>query len=355
MSECSTSVEKCRVVIIGAGASGLYCAHLLANQRVDDVVVLESRDRIGGRIHSVEHEFTSMPGETKSVAVDNGAAWVHGTGYDWNEFENQADIPESVPESNPMMDLLLKAKGVPDLYSNHLKPVCKRGNPWIRPKYVLHDDNNIVLYVAGNRLAKDDPVIKKSIARHFQLLQMVSDYGNQLYKEGRGMDTVYQSLQDTVVLVKSSLPAERQQESDPVEALTSWYQYLMEAWYGGQASDMQLLEFTRDVHEKLWRDEHYSEEGDFYGPHCTLRDGMKTVLEPLLADGGAARVWCKQEVVRIEETINNTVMLETKAGLTVEADCCVVTLPVGCLKDAVENCSLFQPMLSDEKIEVRRV
>jgi len=348
----SDTVEKCSVVIIGAGASGLYCAHLLSKHQ-DNVAVLEARNRIGGRIHSVSEELTTVDGVTKRVVVDHGAAWVHGTGYDWGDAEYQDcdSLPEPIPESNPMMELLTEAKGTFELYKNHLKPVCIRGNPWVRPKYVLHDENDVVLYVAGKRLEKDNPVIHKAIARHFEILQKVSDYGNEMYKGGRGMDTVFQSLQDTINIVKESLSEE--DESECVEALTNWYQYLMEAWYGGQASDMQLFEFTRKDYKELANDEIYCEEGDFYGPHCLLRDGMKTVLELLLANGGAERVQCAQEVVRIQDTEHDTIKIETRAGLTFEADCCVVTMPVGCLKDAVKDRSLFHPALSQEKQEVR--
>lgn len=355
MSETSngTAVERCEVVIIGAGASGLYCAHLLAKTSPHmNVVVLEARDRIGGRIHTVEQELSTVESDKRVVvAIDYGAAWVHGTGHDWKHDENEHDDP--LPESNPMMELLTEAKGMTELHQNHLKPVCKKGNPWVRPRYVLHQENDIVLFMAGKRLDKDDVVIQKAISRHFEILQKVSDYGNQMYEEGRGIETIHQSLQDTIDIVKESLPMEQEQDSERVEALVQWYQYLMEAWYGGQASDMQLMEFTRDADEELAHDDVYCEEGDFYGPHCLLRDGMKTVLEPLLANGGAERVRCGQQVVRIQETSDNTVIVETRGGLLMEADCCVVTVPVGCLKDAVEYGALmFHPALSDEKVKV---
>jgi hypothetical protein len=346
MSNDFPNKENARVVIIGAGAAGLYCAHLLQSTGAN-VVILEAKSNIGGRIHTVLHK---VKGIETPVAVDHGAAWVHGTGYEWNQDNNDDEI-DAIPEENPMMQLLLmNAKDISDLYKRHLKPVAKRGNPWVRPRHVLHNEGEIVLYCAGKRIDKDDAVIQEAITRHFDILQQVSDYGNKLYDQGRGMKTVYMNLQKTIDLVKRK---SQEESTEQVEALVKWYQYLMEAWYGGQASDMQLMEFTRDEDEELSRDDVYCEEGDFLGPHCVLRHGMKTVLEPLLANGGAERVRCEQEVIRIEETSDNTVLVETKTGLSIEADCCVVTMPVGCLKDAVkDNSSMFTPKLSEEKVEV---
>ena len=58
------------VAVIGAGLSGLSCAHSLrVDHGVEDVVVLEARDRIGGRMHTV------MEGGTP---LEMGAQWLHG-------------------------------------------------------------------------------------------------------------------------------------------------------------------------------------------------------------------------------------------------------------------------------------
>src|SRR5690348_1758006 len=56
-----------RVVVIGAGMSGLVAARALQLAGVD-VVVVEGRDRIGGRTHTVD---------LGSAAVDLGASWIH--------------------------------------------------------------------------------------------------------------------------------------------------------------------------------------------------------------------------------------------------------------------------------------
>lgn len=57
-----------RVVVIGAGVAGLTAARLLAGQGAS-VVVLEARDRIGGRT------WTDRRG---AHPVDLGASWIHG-------------------------------------------------------------------------------------------------------------------------------------------------------------------------------------------------------------------------------------------------------------------------------------
>ncbi|MBP2055592.1 monoamine oxidase [Streptomyces griseochromogenes] len=57
------------VIVIGAGISGLAAARHLAGQG-EDVVVLEARDRIGGRIWTSE--------KWAGVPLDLGASWIHG-------------------------------------------------------------------------------------------------------------------------------------------------------------------------------------------------------------------------------------------------------------------------------------
>lgn len=56
------------VIVIGAGIAGLACARELERARVD-VVVLEARDRIGGRIWT---------DDSLGAPVDLGASWIHG-------------------------------------------------------------------------------------------------------------------------------------------------------------------------------------------------------------------------------------------------------------------------------------
>lgn len=60
-----------RVVIIGAGVAGLAAAYRLHQAGLRNLVVLEAKARIGGRIHT----DTSW-----GFPIDLGASWVHGAG-----------------------------------------------------------------------------------------------------------------------------------------------------------------------------------------------------------------------------------------------------------------------------------
>ncbi len=71
-------------IIIGAGAAGLAAARDLvqANKRV---VVLEARDRIGGRVHTVIDPHTALP-------VELGAEFVHGEAKETMRIADEAGL-----------------------------------------------------------------------------------------------------------------------------------------------------------------------------------------------------------------------------------------------------------------------
>ena len=88
------------VIVIGAGISGLTIAEGLSN-----FMVLEARDRIGGRVY------------TNDKNLDDGAAWIHGTC------------------DNPLMKLVM---------TDDLIPIAQN-NPW------MHSENADIKYLNADR------------------------------------------------------------------------------------------------------------------------------------------------------------------------------------------------------------
>ncbi|CAN5210640.1 NAD(P)/FAD-dependent oxidoreductase [soil metagenome] len=64
------------VVIIGAGAAGIAAARRLAATGLS-VGVLEARDRVGGRAHTLDHRLVAHRQGSVEVGLDMGCGWLH--------------------------------------------------------------------------------------------------------------------------------------------------------------------------------------------------------------------------------------------------------------------------------------
>jgi len=56
------------IAVVGAGAAGIGAARRLVEARFVSVLVLEARDRVGGRVHTIA---------PSGFALDRGAEWLH--------------------------------------------------------------------------------------------------------------------------------------------------------------------------------------------------------------------------------------------------------------------------------------
>lgn len=80
------------VIIVGAGVAGLAAARRLAvMDRELKVLVLEARDRIGGRIYSVPHDELMRDAELGASTL------LHGDGPDWSVIEDLGLTIEALP------------------------------------------------------------------------------------------------------------------------------------------------------------------------------------------------------------------------------------------------------------------
>jgi monoamine oxidase len=345
----STSIMKVQVAIVGAGAAGLQASRLLCEAGMKSVLLVEARDRIGGRIHT----STCQVGGTTTINHDEGAAWVHGIGYDWPSSALDAEPPNSIPRVNPMLALLQESTQTSrkELFERQLNPIFKRGNPWMRPKHCLFEDGQLAVYANGH--VTSDKILKKSLDRHWKIMDAVDDIGQTLVDTGRADVTMQQSLHDTLqrVLARKEIVRHKKvfgSEYRTMEALREFYVHLIEVWYAGSAEQLQLREFMDEEEEKNLgpADVDFTGEGDFYGPHCTVQSGMSSLLKPLMNHG--EEILLEQEVTQIRHA-DDTVVLETKKGLVIHADACIVAIPLACLKASGGN--LFEPKLSTPKQE----
>ncbi|CAI0393810.1 unnamed protein product [Linum tenue] len=65
------SPRRSSVIVVGAGISGISAAKVLAENGIEDLVILEATDRIGGRIRKENFD---------GVCVELGAGWIAGVG-----------------------------------------------------------------------------------------------------------------------------------------------------------------------------------------------------------------------------------------------------------------------------------
>jgi spermine oxidase len=76
--DCPANVHKAQVVIIGAGLAGLAAAQRLHESGIDNVIILDALDRVGGRVHTINHS---------DYLLELGAQWLHGADdnplYQW--------------------------------------------------------------------------------------------------------------------------------------------------------------------------------------------------------------------------------------------------------------------------------
>ncbi|MGL6242692.1 flavin monoamine oxidase family protein [Pseudomonas sp.] len=82
------TTQTTRIVIVGAGLSGLYAAYLLQHRGISDFVVLEARDELGGRIASINAEGQAVQHSSKNSIVDRfdlGPTWF------WPGYQQELD------------------------------------------------------------------------------------------------------------------------------------------------------------------------------------------------------------------------------------------------------------------------
>ena len=163
------------VIIIGAGFAGLAAAKKLQEEDYE-VIVLEARDRVGGRVYTEE---------VKSVPVDLGAAWIHR------------------PNGNPVTPLA-KAAGL--------------------QTYVT-DDESVIIYDAEGEVVDDDD-LEASEKTYERMLEKASGYAEKQDNDINLLKAIEKTspgaMQDPLIRYQMSAYTEFD-FGGPISNLSSWY------------------------------------------------------------------------------------------------------------------------------------
>ncbi|XP_022759407.1 probable polyamine oxidase 4 isoform X4 [Durio zibethinus] len=213
------SVAPC-VIVIGGGISGLAAARMLSDASFK-VILLESRNRLGGRIHT-DYSF--------GCPVDMGASWLHG-----------------VCNENPLAPL-----------------ICSLGLTLYRTSgdnSVLydHDLESYTLFDMDGCKVPQEMVVE------------VGDVFKRILKETekvRDENTEDMSVLQAIAIVLDRHP-ELRQEGLAYEVM-QWYICRMEAWFAADADMISL---------KLWDQEHV-----LSGGHGLMVQGYDPIIKALAKD-----------------------------------------------------------------------
>ncbi|KAM8711412.1 hypothetical protein ACLKA7_000535 [Drosophila subpalustris] len=112
----SKSHRDPKIVIVGAGASGIACATKLLEYGFPNVLVLEAEDRLGGRIHTIPFGAN---------VIDLGAQWCHGEQDNIvHELASKHDLLESTgPVYENYQCVRSNREVLPDNVANRLKAI----------------------------------------------------------------------------------------------------------------------------------------------------------------------------------------------------------------------------------------
>jgi monoamine oxidase len=185
LSDCNTTGDKYgpgtprlnrKVVVIGAGFAGLACAHELRSVGYD-VMVLEARPRVGGRVVS----FQMVPGKV----VEGGAELVGNNHPHWMAYARQFgltfnEIPEETTEQLIFEGKVLTKEEAEKLHEEMDAAVEKlndpaRGindeEPWATPGAKAMDAMSMADWLASLQIS---PLTKRAIRAWFEADEAVA-------------------------------------------------------------------------------------------------------------------------------------------------------------------------------------
>ncbi|XP_037719123.1 spermine oxidase [Drosophila subpulchrella] len=287
-------MEKCRassrIMIVGAGASGIAAATRLLQNNFGDVQILEAENRIGGRINTISF------GDN---VVDVGAQWVHG--------KERNCVYEMVKDMGVVSD-------TGDFFSN-VKRV--RSNKEVVPDDLACSIHDIAL---GSMPSGPLPV--------------VGSFGNHL------VETFWRNIESQLPRVDRTLA------SEALDAFAKHESSIIGADNLFEVSVREHIEYDECDGDKLV---HWGTKGYQRFLRLLMKVGEDAPEELGLLEG---RVRLGKKVTKIELARPRKVIVRCEDGDYFEVDHVICTVSLGVLQEQHER--LFVPPLPAAKVNAIR-
>lgn len=321
-------------IVIGAGTAGLaFASRLLqTNQTEGDtnqLLVLEARDRIGGRIASVH---------VQNCRLDTGANWIHGIG--------NAERP------NPLMDILphkryRKMKGsvlfqAPNGKSGRINEDTVKESSLDQTAHPTHPATAVTSTNSGSGLVIPAHMAELIVSCIQNATNEVQDLAATIPAETAKHKSVVQALINAKAFQEAfeRVPEEYHrtlgalfQGIESMEA-APLLENTMEPGRPESKPGLGLLEYAVD---------------DFDGEHAFVQDGYVAIINEIAKPLEEAGVIALDTVVTRIDWASNPIVIETSRGHFTAREV-VCTLPLGVLKDSGKD-ALFLPSLPPDKQE----
>ncbi|RHZ63441.1 uncharacterized protein CDV56_107482 [Aspergillus thermomutatus] len=286
--EGQETCERTKVAVLGAGVAGITAAEALSANHINDFVIIEYQDRIGGRMHNVK--FGKGP-DGSPYTVEAGANWVQGTVKD--------DGPE-----NPIYTLAKK----------------------YNIKTLETDQDNLTMFDANG------PADFEYAIREFSdaLDKVTVDAGSLLLN----------NLQDRTFRAAFRTQGWDPAKNDSHRQTAEWWLFDGEFIYSPEESSEVYTSVAENATFK-----YFSEENLFVYDQRGFATIIREEAATFLAQDDA-RLRLSTQVTRVEYG-KDAVTVHTNNGTCIHADYAIMTFSLGVLQKKVVE---FAPRLPDWKV-----
>ncbi|XP_074102125.1 spermine oxidase-like [Cotesia typhae] len=283
-----------RVIIIGAGVSGVAAAARLIENGFDNITILEAENRIGGRIHSVE---------IGGYVVDLGGEWV---------------VRE---EGNAVFDLADPLG---------LLEKCSGYNAWNTTARLFGS--------SGDEIPRD---VASELVQYFnKVMEEINSKDESDYVKAENLGEYFDPRLDKYFKDHPEISPDLH---EPLKYLLNLLDNVHDAgksWYNVSVNSLLKLIAIDGDHAINWKERAYS---------TLLGLLMKKYPDPALELLVKKKTKFNTKVTEIKYD-ENSVKVMTAGGEEYEADHVIVTVSLGVLQNHMDT--LFNPQLPEKKVNV---